>query len=139
VFITGLDLLDLAEIKEFFSSNSNLLYNFNFVCYLQSLDSTPKNLNNIVESKKLFIQKQLNLLGIEKNYQTVTQNNKILRLFEINNLIKLTKESFVFDFNFVNNDTLPTFEKINLYVKEYKDIFEQKPEEEKKEEVLNYI
>ena len=135
IFITGLDLLNINQIKEFFIVNSKILYNFNFVSYLFSLDNSSKNLNILSENKKLFIKKHLNLFGTEKNNQIILKTNKIVRLFEINNFTKLTKENFIFEFSFLNNETLPVFDKISLYVKEFKDIFEIKIEEEKKEDV----
>jgi hypothetical protein len=139
IFICGLDLLTLQEIKEFFSTNSKVLFLFDFVCYLFSLDGSAKNHNPIINQKKLFLQKQLNLFGSERNSQINKKNDKLLRLFEFNNLSKLTKETFILEFSMVNNDVLPIFDKISLYTKEFKDIFEQSNEEEKKEEVIKYL
>ena len=135
IFIIGLDLLEISKIRQFFSFNSKILYNFNFVSYLFSIDNSSKNLNSFVETKKLYIQKQLNLFGSERNKQIIQKTNKLISLFELNNFTKLTKETMVFEFNFINNETLPTFEKISLYTKEYKDIFEQVKQDEKKAEV----
>ena len=134
--IIGLDLLDISQIRQFFSINSKIIYNFYFVLYLFSLDNSSKNLNSTVDIKKLYIHKQLNLFCIEKNSQIITKTNKLIRQFELNNLIRLTKETLIFEFNIINNETLPTFDKISLYTKEFKDIFESVKQEDKKEEVV---
>ena len=54
IFICGLDLLTIQEIREFFSINSKVLYLFNFVCYLFSVDCSAKNHNPTINQKKLF-------------------------------------------------------------------------------------
>ena len=136
IMIIGLDLLDISQIRQFFSINSKIIYNFYFVLYLFSLDNSSKNLNSTVDIKKLYIHKQLNLFCIEKNSQIITKTNKLIRQFELNNLIRLTKETLIFEFNIINNETLPTFDKISLYTKEFKDIFESVKQEDKKEEVV---
>ena len=136
IMIIGLDLLDISQIRQFFSINSKIIYNFYFVLYLFSLDNSSKNLNSTVDIKKLYIHKQLNLFCIEKNSQIITKTNKLIRQFELNNLIRLTKETLIFEFNISNNETLPTFDKISLYTKEFKDIFESVKQEDKKEEVV---
>ena len=117
----GLDLLNINQIKAFFLENHNLLFNFTYLFYFLSVDKSNLNLNERNEEKKSFIKKKLSIFIEEM--ETISRNNKKIQLMEVNNLMKLTVEKVVFEFGIEDKKVI--FEKVNLYLQEHKDIFEQ--------------
>jgi hypothetical protein len=126
IVICGLDLLSESIIHSFFKKNQNFLNNAAFNIYLSSLDDSFINLNDDVEKKRNIIRSKLNIYISEKASKLF--NNKLLIYSEFVNFNKLTKDIGIIEYNIDLSTNFPVyinkFEKINIYMKEYKDIFE---------------
>jgi hypothetical protein len=130
VIIAGLDLLSSTHIHNFFKFNKiNLTSQLNI--FLSSLDDSFMNLNDDIEEKGNIIRSKLNILISERTSKV--NNTKLLVYSEFTNFTKLTKDIGIFEYNMDSNATIPVylyqFEKINVYLKEFKDIFEVLSEE----------
>lgn len=137
LIVIGLDLTYERSIHNFFFLNKGNMTNFNNNLFIYSLDNSEPNLNSITERKKDIIKSKLNIYISEK--ASKHHANKYLIYSEVCNFTKLTKDIAIIEY-VINKEInkLPVeyyeFEKINIYMKEYKDIFEAKTEE--KEEAL---
>jgi hypothetical protein len=126
IITTGVDLLSDIHIHNFFKINkSNILASqFNF--FFSALDDSFINLGDDIELKRDIIRSKLGLLITEKTSKV--SNNKLLVYSEFTNISKLTKDIGILEYNTDTNSNLPVnnnrFEKLNVYLKEYKDIFE---------------
>lgn len=135
--ILGLDLISEQSLMQFFNINKYYLNQVNYSLFLFSVDNSFINLNDTtIERKKSIIKSKLNYYAFEKMNKIV--NNKNLLFFEVFNLLKLTKDVAICEFVLnQNKNILPAhlnqFEKVNFYVKEFKDIFELKEVQEEPE------
>jgi len=125
--VIGLDLLNDNYIHRFFKKNKCELNIANYTLLIFSLDSSYKNLNETNENKKQIIKSQLDFYLLEKT--SINFQNKNLIYLEIFNLAKLTKDIGILEYLNLNKEyKLPIhkyeFDKINIYLKEYKDLFE---------------
>jgi len=130
IIIIGLDLISENSIIEFFNFNKNFLKNVKFSLFIFAVDLSYTNLNDpLIEKKKSLIKSKMDYYAFEKMNKIL--DNKNLLFFEVYNLSKLTKDIAICEFHLNNNkNSLPVnlyeFEKVNFYVKEFKDIFEIK-------------
>jgi hypothetical protein len=132
--IIGLDLLNDQSIHNFINITKSHLNTSNFNLFLFSLDSSSNNLTEYNEKKKDIIKSRLNFYLYEK--VSKFHNNKNIIYMEVYSLSKLTKDIAIFEFimpnsnsNNTSNSPLPLekfeFDKISIYLKEFKDLFEQ--------------
>lgn len=134
VLIIGLDLLNESNIHNFILTTKNILPQATYSLFIYSTDNSSNNLTPEIEKKKNIIKKNLNYYLYEKNNK-IYQNKNLLYI-EIYNLGKLTKDIGIFEYNINSKKRLPVeiyeFEKISIYLKEYKDLFESSEAEEDK-------
>jgi hypothetical protein len=133
LIVIGLDLIENLKISSFFLYNRTMLNLLNNKIYIFSLDSSSNNMNEESEKRKNLIKSKLDIYLLEKLNKQI--DNKLLLYFEIYNLKKLTREISIFEFLKSNEKNLKisnnfNFEKINVYLKEFKDIFEIQTEAE---------
>ena len=137
VIIIGLDLLSFDNILNFYALYGRKLHSFPaLICFL-SLDYSSENLSEYCEKKKNYIKSKVQIISTEKTKKNNSMKNQILVLNEITNISKLTKDIGIFEFNLISNNKNPLetleFDKLSIYLKEHKDIFESKAEEAKEE------
>jgi hypothetical protein len=124
IVIVGLDLLSDTHIHNFFKFNKSNLWGLNI--FLSSLDDSFINLSDDIESKRNIIRSKLGMLVCEKTSKV--NNSKLLVYSEFTNITKLTKDigilEYVIDTSTAYAATVHRFEKVNVYLKEFKDIFE---------------
>ncbi len=137
VVLIGLDLLSFDNILNFYASYSQKFLNFPALIYFLSLDYSSENLSEYCEKKKNYIKSKVQIICTEKTKKNNTAKNQILALNEITNISKLTKDIGIFELNLISNSKNPLetleFDKLSIYLKEHKDIFESKAEEKKEE------
>lgn len=128
VIIIGLDLLNDQSIHNFINLTKSQLNSSNFNLFLFSLDSSSNNLTEYNEKKKDIIKSRLNFYLYEK--VSKFHNNKNILYMEVYSLSKLTKDVAIFEFIIPNSTSsnIPIekfeFDKISIYLKEFKDLFE---------------
>jgi hypothetical protein len=128
VIIIGLDLLNDQSIHNFINLTKSQLNSSNFNLFLFSLDSSSNNLTEYNEKKKDIIKSRLNFYLYEK--VSKFHNNKNILYMEVYSLSKLTKDVAIFEFIIANSTSsnIPIekfeFDKISIYLKEFKDLFE---------------
>lgn len=128
VIIIGLDLLNDQSIHSFINLTKSQLNSSNFNLFLYSLDSSSNNLTEYNEKKKDIIKSRLNFYLYEK--VSKFHNNKNILYMEVYSLSKLTKDVAIFEFIIANSTSsnIPIekfeFDKISVYLKEFKDLFE---------------
>ena len=131
LIIVGLDLLTEKLINDFFKFNKFNISLPNFTLFISSLDDSFINLDDENEKKRCIVRSKLNIYINEKSHKTL--NNRLLIYTEFVNINKLSKDSGIFEFTYNPNEHTYNkikFDKLNVYVKEFKDIFEEKTKEE---------
>lgn len=85
-----------------------------------SVDKALFNLNQTTEDKKNYIRKKVNYIIEEKD--SIVKEFKKIQLLVVYNITKMSTEELVFEY-FIENKAL-VFDKPNLYLQDYKDLFE---------------
>ena len=126
LIVIGLDLLEINRIRKFFFLTRKISHSINNSLHIFSTDNSSNNLIEENELKKNLIKSKVDLFMVEKLNKKL--DTKLLLYLELYNLRKLTREVSIFEFlktNEISNSiTNYNFEKINIYLKEYKDLFE---------------
>ena len=134
VCIIGLDLLSFDNIFSFFSLYGNKIHKFPVCLYFFSLDFSSENLSENSERKKNLIKSKLQIILAEKTKKHNPTKFQTLVYCDVTNIPKLSKDIGIYEINVLNN-TNPgeslDFDKLSIYLKEHKDIFESKTEDKK--------
>jgi len=133
----GIDLLNYEKIQKFFYFFSSKIHKFYLTAFFFALDSSSENLSDLSEKKRKFLNSKINILSKEKTKKSNSAKDKCLILAEIYNMQKLTKDVGVYEIklNPKNQNPIESFEfdKLSIYMKEHRDIFEAVKEEVKEE------
>jgi len=137
LIIIGLDLISFDNILNFYALYGRKIQSFQAVLYFLSLDHSSDNLNEYSEKKKNYIKSKIQIISTEKTKKNNSAKNQVLILNEITNITKITKDIGIFEINIISGIKNPIenleFDKLSIYLKEHKDIFESKVEEAKEE------
>ncbi len=135
--IIGLDLLCYDNVVTFYSLYGRKIYNFPSILYFFSLDFSSENLTEYCEKKKNYIKSKIQIICTEKTKKNNSSKNQILIYNEITNISKLTKDIGIFEVNMISGNKNPIetleFDKLSIYLKEHKDVFESKVDDAKEE------
>ncbi len=105
--------------------------------YFFALDSSSENLNEHSEKKRKFLNSKINILSVEKTKKNNSAKDKCLIFAEIYNMQKLTKDIGIYEIKLNPKNINPIesfeFDKLSIYMKEHRDIFESVKEEIKEE------
>lgn len=132
-----MDLLSFDNILNFYAFYGRKFQSFPALVYFMSLDYSSENMSEYCEKKKNYIKSKVQIISTEKTKKNNSAKNQMLVLNEITNISKLTKDIGIFEFNLISNNKNPLetleLDKLSIYLKEHKDIFESKAEEAKEE------
>jgi MoaA/NifB/PqqE/SkfB family radical SAM enzyme len=128
--IIGLDLLSFDNILNFYALYARKFQSFLAIIYFMSLDHSSENLSEYCEKKKNYIKSKIQIISTDKTKKIYSTKNQILVLNEITNIDKLAKEIGIFEFNLIGASKNPLetleFDKLSIYLKEHKNLFESK-------------